>query len=872
MAANDYDPTTQNRVSVLVPGFMGSTLAKQSGGSNTTVWPPLGAQSIEQIYEKRGLALPVITGLMGLAIAAFLAWTVSSVRSLRRSADGSSEYGGGPVSAIGVLGAALVGPEPVLHIYDKFLQGFASKVVFTTPDQVHETRKQAFVMFPYDFRLDVTLAADRLADTLIQVRDRAGVKQVNLVGHSLGALVAFACIARNHQRLKDVVHQVVLMGGPINGTPETLTNLLKPNQDNLALDVLSDARTMLSTWPSVYQMLPSRHYAQVSEGGFVYLRNAGANIRLSLRAGYRFIGGTFLNGTQIESALAFHEQIDAGFLASAFHDRTQLLQGEQPTNSGIAVPCDGGTWPIVAPSLTTRRHALTYLDDGRVVVRTSVETAWGLDHFSGDTFAISTARGRIAARVPENDLVLTGDDGPRTRWKINDNGDLLCGELVWELGELQHGSAYYPVRLVPAGHSTNPQRHFALDVADSATPWMSRIDGAAGDGTVTRTGEEKISVPSGATMAREVVSGVNHLELATEELSLKRLDSLLKSSERVRPMPATFRIAAGPAGGVGRLFSRPAPDYDVAAPARQKISRIALFGKTVDAIGGWVSALELTYSDGSSVKVGTPWPGDARIDAVLAPDEYIVGVNGSVHVQAMSGRTFQIVRNLIFTTSKPGGVFGAGGPPLAEGEFSYQALPGYHISGLFGRAGNTIDCLGVRYEQFPLGVPMLRQVFAVGPSGQTGGSMYWHNIDPYHSNMPIGSSRLQNVSVTVDNYCLPSLSVMYRTGAYGLIGIRRGQAQSFELGPDEYIVRMTGEIGTVMSFWTGAWPQVTSIRLETNTGRSVTFGRGGAQEGDALPFEYAAPEGYLINGFFARGDKWENWGLGAIGAWYAPIH
>jgi pimeloyl-ACP methyl ester carboxylesterase len=113
------------------------------------------------------------------------------------------------------------------------------------------TRGKDFLEFAYDWRHDVRLAAQRLADTI----DRwQAPKPVTLIGHSLGTLVSRYYIERLGG--KHHVERLILMGGPHYGTPKGLAAILT-GPGMLPLGMGDERmRKILSTFPSAYQILP----------------------------------------------------------------------------------------------------------------------------------------------------------------------------------------------------------------------------------------------------------------------------------------------------------------------------------------------------------------------------------------------------------------------------------------------------------------------------------------------------------------------------------------------------------------------------------------------------------------------------------------
>jgi pimeloyl-ACP methyl ester carboxylesterase len=113
-------------------------------------------------------------------------------------------------------------------------------------------RGKDLLEFAYDWRQDVRLAAQRLAEAI----DRWNVRPpVTILAHSLGTLVTRYYVERLGG--KKVVERIVLMGGPHYGTPKGLAAILV-GPGMLPFGVGAERmRAVLSTFPSAYQILPT---------------------------------------------------------------------------------------------------------------------------------------------------------------------------------------------------------------------------------------------------------------------------------------------------------------------------------------------------------------------------------------------------------------------------------------------------------------------------------------------------------------------------------------------------------------------------------------------------------------------------------------
>ncbi|MGD8466031.1 MAG: FHA domain-containing protein [Anaerolineae bacterium] len=113
------------------------------------------------------------------------------------------------------------------------------------------TRGKDLLEFGYDWRHDVRLAAQRLAETIEQWQVKM---PITIIAHSLGTLVTRYYVERLGG--KRYVERIILMGGPHHGTPKGLAVILSgPSLLPLGMGA-ERMRRILATFPSAYQILP----------------------------------------------------------------------------------------------------------------------------------------------------------------------------------------------------------------------------------------------------------------------------------------------------------------------------------------------------------------------------------------------------------------------------------------------------------------------------------------------------------------------------------------------------------------------------------------------------------------------------------------
>ncbi|MEZ4770498.1 MAG: alpha/beta fold hydrolase [Caldilineales bacterium] len=125
--------------------------------------------------------------------------------------------------------------------------------------------------FPYDWRLRIETNAEYLAAAIETWADGDSSLQFTLVGHSMGGLVARALVNGDRSRARKRIKRVITLGTPHFGASGAVSDIMLGNRMMAiasALNDNNDMRRMLSTFPSVFQLLPAppdlfprdRHY------------------------------------------------------------------------------------------------------------------------------------------------------------------------------------------------------------------------------------------------------------------------------------------------------------------------------------------------------------------------------------------------------------------------------------------------------------------------------------------------------------------------------------------------------------------------------------------------------------------------------------
>jgi pimeloyl-ACP methyl ester carboxylesterase len=242
------------------------------------------------------------------------------------------------------------------------------------------TRGKDLLEFGYDWRHDVRLAAQRLAEAV----DRWQVQApITIIAHSLGTLVTRYYVERLGG--KRLVERIILMGGPHYGTPGGLSAILSgPGMLPFGMGA-ERMRGVLTTFPSAYQILPTYPCAVDQTGNHIDLLEEDwwlpekQRPLLSTARGFRHELGTtssvptvsvFGYGLKTKLRVTFHRQADGPWDSVDFVEDSA---GDQSVPSGSAVLKDSEIHPVF------QEHGSLYVDDSvrmRLKVELTRSTTW----------------------------------------------------------------------------------------------------------------------------------------------------------------------------------------------------------------------------------------------------------------------------------------------------------------------------------------------------------------------------------------------------------------------------------------------------------------------------------------------------------------
>jgi pSer/pThr/pTyr-binding forkhead associated (FHA) protein len=242
------------------------------------------------------------------------------------------------------------------------------------------TRGKDLLEFGYDWRHDVRLAAQRLAEAIEQWPVSP---PITIIAHSLGTLVTRYYVERLGGNR--VVERVILMGGPHYGTPGGLSAILS-GPGILPFGMGAERmRKVLSTFPSAYQILPTYTCATDQNGRTIdilkdesWLPEHQRPLLRAARSFRRELGtassvpavSIFGYGLKTKLKVNIHRGPDGPWQKVDFVEDSA---GDQSVPSGSAVLKDSEIHPVL------QEHGSLYVDDDvrmRLKVELTRSTRW----------------------------------------------------------------------------------------------------------------------------------------------------------------------------------------------------------------------------------------------------------------------------------------------------------------------------------------------------------------------------------------------------------------------------------------------------------------------------------------------------------------
>ena len=133
-------------------------------------------------------------------------------------------------------------------------------------------QKEGFILnktlfeFVYDFRYSVMYNSNKLAELVDFIKDSKDIKQVDIVGHSMGGLIAKAYLTEKNHHAD--VRNLIFVGTPHLGSPNALKALRYG--DDLDVPVIDGCKLkrVVRNLPGMYNLLPGKRYFDMRGGYF----------------------------------------------------------------------------------------------------------------------------------------------------------------------------------------------------------------------------------------------------------------------------------------------------------------------------------------------------------------------------------------------------------------------------------------------------------------------------------------------------------------------------------------------------------------------------------------------------------------------------
>lgn len=121
--------------------------------------------------------------------------------------------------------------------------------------------------FVYDFRYSVPYNAAELGKFINQIKEATKTKQVDIVGHSMGGLIAKSYLSDKSNAAN--VRNLIFVGTPHLGSPNALKALRYG--DNLDVPIIDGCKLkrVVRNLPGMYNLLPGKKYFDLRGGYFI---------------------------------------------------------------------------------------------------------------------------------------------------------------------------------------------------------------------------------------------------------------------------------------------------------------------------------------------------------------------------------------------------------------------------------------------------------------------------------------------------------------------------------------------------------------------------------------------------------------------------
>jgi pimeloyl-ACP methyl ester carboxylesterase len=121
--------------------------------------------------------------------------------------------------------------------------------------------------FPYDFRYSTEYNGEKLAEFIKQIKAKTNSRQVDIIAHSMGGLIAKSYLFEQDKNAT-TVRKLIFVGTPHLGAPKVLTALRYG--DDLGIPVIDGCKLKRAArnMPGMYNLMPGKKYFEMQGGYF----------------------------------------------------------------------------------------------------------------------------------------------------------------------------------------------------------------------------------------------------------------------------------------------------------------------------------------------------------------------------------------------------------------------------------------------------------------------------------------------------------------------------------------------------------------------------------------------------------------------------
>lgn len=233
----------------------------QANAQSTTRTPVVFVPGIAgtELYNGNELVWVNAWRLLGSQVPILNLFQMSWLLPLRLAADGAAPY----------YSASQIRPGDLMR--NNLTDIYGGMLATLRKDGYAEGRD--LFLFPYDWRQDLTTAADQLGRKVDQVLNQTGASQVILVSHSMGGLVARDFVVRAGAAK---VKATISLATPWLGAPMAYRALeygwdmgLKLPGTRWSALAPKDVKLLAQNYPSVYELAPARQYFDLYPQGYL---------------------------------------------------------------------------------------------------------------------------------------------------------------------------------------------------------------------------------------------------------------------------------------------------------------------------------------------------------------------------------------------------------------------------------------------------------------------------------------------------------------------------------------------------------------------------------------------------------------------------